>query len=197
MALSEAAIKRNKKRRSNSATGKNILASPYHDMYRSRKLRGEIAREKGLLSKPSWNRLTSSNVEPMRTSKKENWLDRVDFRANTPSKENKVDKKSKENITSKRTSNGTGLRANTKSKENKKKDKVDKRSGETTKYKMVTAPHRNVTNKKVKVVDRPGKPRKKIMVNPGRGFKGGGKIYSVDNSGQKLVQKMYGGKIKY
>mgnify|MGYP003153766227 CR=1 FL=1 len=174
MALSEAAIKRNKKRR-NSANSETMTLS---ELELERRLQEEH------------DKFDPAKKEK-RTSKRKNLLGWTGLRANTPPKENKVDKKSKENTTSKRTSNGTGLRANVPSKENKKKDK-----GKPTKYKMVTAPHRNPTNKKVKVVDRPGKPRKKIMVNPGRGFKGGGKIYSVDNSGQNLVQKMYGGKIQ-
>ena len=200
MALSEAAIKRNKKRRSNSATGKNILGSDAkaNERYKWLKAHAEIQRAKNLRGDPAdsggkSNLITSRSTQTtlghptrkeIRTS--HNITPRKGgLNANTPSKENKVDKKSKENTTSKRTSNGTGLRANTKSK-----------IKGTTKYKMVTAPHRNPTNKKIRVVDRPGKPRKKIMVNPTRGFKGGGKIYSVDNSGQKLVQKMYGGKIQ-
>jgi hypothetical protein len=66
----------------------------------------------------------------------------------------------------------------------------------SVKTKLVPAPHRNPTNKMVRVIDRPGKPRKKKMVNPGRGFQAGGKL-GIDNSGQKIVQKLYskGGKI--
>ena len=169
MALSEAAIKRNKKRK-NSANAETMTPS-------------ELALERRL--QEEHDKFDPAKKEK-RTSKRKNLLGWTGLRANTLPKKDKVDKKSKKTTTSKKTSGGTGLRANT-------SPKVK----ETTKYKMVTAPHRNPTNKKVKVVDRPGKPRKKIMVNSARGFKGGGKIYNVDNSGQDLINKMYGGKIKY
>ena len=168
MALSEAAIKRNKKRR-NSANSETMTLS---ELELERRLQEEH------------DKFDPAKKEK-RTSKRKNLLGWTGLRANTLPKKDKVDKKSKKITTSKKTSGGTGLRANTSPK-----------IKETTKYKMVTAPHRNPTNKKIRVVDRPGKPRKKIMVNPARGFKGGGKIYSVDNSGQNLVQKMYGGKIQ-
>ena len=181
MALSEATIKRNKKRRKLA----NLETMTLSELDLERRLEEEHDKFDSAKKEKR-----TSKRKPIR---KQNWLGPVGLGAHaiTPSKENKVDKKSKENTTSNKTSGGTGLRANVPSKENKKKDK-----GKPTKYKMVIAPHRNPTNKKVKVVDRPVKPRKKIMVNSARGFKGGGKIYSVDNSGQNLIQKMYGGKIK-
>ena len=193
MALSEAIIKRNKKRRSNSATGRNILGSNSraNNMYKIRQSSGASVGDKSPYPK---EKATSSSTEdklghPKRKETKTSkniTVTRTGLRTNILPKKDKVDKKSKKTTTSKKTSGGTGLRANT-------PPKVK----ETTKYKMVTAPHRNPTNKKVKVVDRPVKPRKKIMVNSARGFKGGGKIYNVDNSGQDLINKMYGGKIKY
>ena len=164
MALSEAAIKRNKKRK-NSANAETMTPS-------------ELALERRL--QEEHDKFDPAKKEK-RTSKRKTGL-----RTNILPKKDKVDKKSKKTTTSKKTSGGTGLRANT-------PPKVK----ETTKYKMVTAPHRNPTNKKVKVVDRPVKIKKKKPVNSARGFKGGGKIYSVDNSGQDLINKMYGGKIKY
>ena len=51
------------------------------------------------------------------------------------------------------------------------------------KTKMVTAPHRNPTNKKVRVLDRPVKKRKKKMVNPTRGFSEGGMIVAAQYKG--------------
>ncbi len=51
------------------------------------------------------------------------------------------------------------------------------------KTKMVTAPGRNPTNKKVRVLDRPVKKRKKKMVNPGRGFSEGGMIVASQYKG--------------
>ena len=51
------------------------------------------------------------------------------------------------------------------------------------KTKMVTAPGRNPTNKKVRVLDRPVKKRKKEMVNPGRGFSEGGMIVASQYKG--------------
>ena len=53
-----------------------------------------------------------------------------------------------------------GLRANTASPKVKKIAKV-KKTMPKAKTKMVLAPHRNPTNKKVRVIDRPGKPRPK------------------------------------
>ena len=91
---------------------------------------------------------------------------------------------------------GTGLGKRKKQPSGKpsKKTSYGKDSGK--RYKWVTAPHRNVKGEKVLVEDRPGKPRKKKMVNPGRGFNTGGKL-GINNAGQKLVQKLYskGGKV--
>ena len=65
------------------------------------------------------------------------------------------------------------------------------RSDPTSKTKLVPAPHRNIKGEKVRVEDRSVKKRpKKKMVNPARGFRAGGKL-GIDNSGQKLVQKLY------
>ena len=49
------------------------------------------------------------------------------------------------------------------------------------KTKMVTAPGRNVTNKKVRVIDRPGKPRPKNTSGSAR-FAGGGLVASLYES---------------
>ena len=148
MALSEAAIKRNKKRR-NSANAETMTPS-------------ELALERRL--QEEHDKFDPAKKEK-RTSKRKNLLGWTGLRANTLPKKDKVDKKSKKTTTSKKTSGGTGLRANT-------SPKVK----ETTKYKMVTAPHRNPTNKKVKVVDRPVKIKKKKPVNSSRRFKKGGGI---------------------
>ena len=51
------------------------------------------------------------------------------------------------------------------------------------KTKLVTAPHRNPTNEKIRVRDRPGKPREKKMVNPARGFSGGGSVKKYAKGG--------------
>lgn len=51
--------------------------------------------------------------------------------------------------------------------------------GTPTKTKMVLAPHRNPTNKKVRVADRPVTRKKKTMINPNRGFSGGGLVASL------------------
>ncbi len=51
--------------------------------------------------------------------------------------------------------------------------------GTPTRTKMVTAPHRNPTNKKVRVADRPVTRKKKTMINPNRGFSGGGLVASL------------------
>jgi hypothetical protein len=51
------------------------------------------------------------------------------------------------------------------------------------KTKMVTAPGRNPTNKKVRVLDRPVKKRKKKMVNTTRGFSEGGMIVASQYKG--------------
>ncbi len=52
--------------------------------------------------------------------------------------------------------------------------------------KLVTAPHRNPTNKKVRVQDRPVKKRKKKMVNTTRGFSEGGKLVASFYKGGKI-----------
>ena len=172
MALSEAAIKRNKKRRSNSATGRNILGSNSraNNMYKIRQSSGASVGNKSPYpgsadtSSSTQAKLGHPKRKETRTSKKITTTQKG-LRANILPKKNKVDKKIKETKTSKRTSGRVGLRANTSPK-----------IRETTKYKMVTAPHRNPTNKKVKVVDRPVKIKKKKPVNSSRRFKKGGGI---------------------
>ena len=66
----------------------------------------------------------------------------------------------------------------------------------SVKTKLVPAPHRNPTNKMVRVIDRPGKKRKARSEIPSHRMSSGGKL-GIDNSGQKIVQKLYskGGKI--
>ena len=49
----------------------------------------------------------------------------------------------------------------------------------------------------LKEPNNPGLKQLPTKVRNRMGFaKSGGKVYKVDNSGQNLVQKMYGGKIK-
>ena len=66
----------------------------------------------------------------------------------------------------------------------------------SVKTKLVPAPHRNPTNKMIRVADRPGKKRKVRSEIPSHRMSSGGKL-GINNSGQKLVQKLYskGGKV--
>ena len=66
----------------------------------------------------------------------------------------------------------------------------------SVKTKLVTAPGRNPTNKKVRVIDRPGTRKGPKNTSGSSRFSDGGKL-GINNSGQKIVQKLYskGGKV--
>jgi len=66
----------------------------------------------------------------------------------------------------------------------------------SVKTKLVTAPHRNPTNKMVRVIDRPSTRKRPKNTSGSSRFSDGGKL-GINNSGQKIVQKLYskGGKI--
>jgi hypothetical protein len=57
------------------------------------------------------------------------------------------------------------------------------------KTKMVLAPHRNATNKKVRVADRPGKPRPKSKSGSARMNKGGMAKQKYNAGGKTYAKK--------
>jgi aspartyl aminopeptidase len=73
----------------------------------------------------------------------------------------------------------------------------DKKAGKPVKYQdFLSEPVSKKTQTKYRAAIKMADTEKELSEKNKKKKKMGGKVYKVDNSGQDLVQKMYGGKIK-